>query len=338
MLSTQLLLTDESMVGVARREAVLQAHRLGFDETTEGKVAIVVTELANNIVRHARAGKLLLRTLDVSGVAGIEILAVDSGPGMGSVVECFRDGFSTGGTPGTGLGAVTRLSSEFDVYSQPGSGTAIMSRLWTKMPPRSQSLFGSFEIGVVCLPIPGEIACGDGWVVHATPISNLIMVVDGLGHGALAAVAADTAIRIFNENVSHSPEQILKAAHQALRSTRGAALAVLRVELDREKLRFSGIGNVNAAIVDARGKSQTLVSHNGTVGYVARAIQEFEYRYSLQSLLVVHSDGLSARWSLDGYPGLLSKHPALIAAVLHRDFSRGTDDVTILVAKQGRGL
>jgi len=50
-------------------------------------------------------------------------------------------------------------------------------------------------------------------------------------------------------------------------------------------------------------------------------------------MLVLHSDGLVSHWSLDAYPGLAARDPSLIAGILYRDFTRGRDDVTVVVAK-----
>jgi hypothetical protein len=77
-----------------------------------------------------------------------------------------------------------------------------------------------------------------------------------------------------------------------------------------------------------------MVSYNGTVGHEVRKIQEFTYQWPQQGLLVMHSDGLKTQWRLDRYPGLMHKHPSLIAGVLYRDFNRGRDDVTVLVARE----
>ena len=62
-------------------------------------------------------------------------------------------------------------------------------------------------------------------------------------------------------------------------------------------------------------------------------VAEFVYPWSQQSLLILHSDGLAAQWNLNHYPGLGARHPALIAAVLYRDFKRTGDEMTVIVVK-----
>lgn len=324
-------IAEASQVGEARRMAMAIATNLGFNETERGKVGIVVTEVANNLVRHAKEGELLLRPLFKDSLSGLEILALDKGPGMANVNQCLRDGFSTGGTSGTGLGATLRLSAFFDIHSVPSLGTAIVAHLWSK--PLPQRLSAGLEIGVVCLPKAGETACGDAWAVEQQSGRASAIVADGLGHGPDAALASQTAVRVFQENARLPPNQILEAVHGALRSTRGVAVAIAELDLNQQQVRFAGVGNIAGSVLTAE-KSWSMISYNGIVGYQIRKIQEFVYPLPSQSLLILHSDGLATQWRVDRYPGLAARHPSLIAGVLYRDFKRGSDDVTVLVARQ----
>jgi anti-sigma regulatory factor (Ser/Thr protein kinase) len=324
---------ESSQAGEARRIAIALASRLGFNETDRGKVGIVVTEVANNLVQHAIDGKLLLQPLTRNNIEGIEILALDKGPGISNISECLRDGFSTAGTPGTGLGAISRLSAFFDIYSVPTVGTAVLSHLWASTSPTRQP-DSKLESGVVCLPISGEEVSGDAWAIDQDSSRSLLLVADGLGHGPQAALASQEAVRIFRANLGRSPKEIIEVMHPALRSTRGAALAIAEVDVERLTVRFAGVGNISGTIFSPE-KSNSMVSYNGTVGHEVRKIQEFVYQWPKGGLLVMHSDGLGTQWRLDRYPGLTAKHPSLIAGVLYRDFNRGRDDVTVLVAREG---
>ena len=323
---------ESSQAGEARRIAIALASHLGFNETERGKVGIVVTEVANNLIRHATDGKLLLQPLTRNNIEGIEILALDKGPGMSNISECLRDGFSTIGTAGTGLGAIRRLSAFFDIYSGSNVGTALLSHLWASALPARQPE-SNLDSGVVCLPKMGEEVSGDAWAIEQDSGRSLLLVADGLGHGSQAAQASREAVRIFRANLSRSPKEIIEATHAALRSTRGAALAVAEVDFERLVVRFAGIGNISGTILLPE-KSNSMVSYNGTVGHEVRKIQEFVYQWPKGGLLVMHSDGLGTQWHLDRYAGLAFKHPSLIAGVLYRDFNRGRDDVTVLVARE----
>ncbi|MFN6479498.1 ATP-binding SpoIIE family protein phosphatase [Nostoc sp. DedQUE07] len=328
--SVAVTITESSQIGEARRAAMALATRLGFQETERGKVGIVVTEIANNLVQHAHGGVVLMRSLRQDSKIGIEILSLDKGEGMVDVDECLQDGFSTAGTLGNGMGAIRRLSGLFEIYSIPNQGTALLAHLWLGPAPHLPEKV--LEIGAICLPKRGEEVSGDTWVCEVDCCRSLLLVADGLGHGPAAASAAEAAVRMFQEHLHCSPGAIVEAAHAALRSTRGAALAIAEIDFEQQSVRFAGIGNIAASIFSFT-EHRNLLSHNGTVGHEIHKIQEFTYPWYANGLLIMHSDGLGAKWQIDRYPGLMQKHPSLIAGVLYRDFNRERDDVTVLVAK-----
>ncbi|MBE9001791.1 MULTISPECIES: SpoIIE family protein phosphatase [unclassified Nostoc] len=327
--SVAITITESSQTGEARRVAIALATRLGFQETQRGKVGIVVTEIANNLIQHGQGGVLLLRLLEHDSAIGIEVLSLDKGRGMVDVDECLQDGFSTGGTLGNGLGAISRLSGLLEIYSIRNQGTALLAHLWSDSTPHLPEK--TLEIGTICLPKRGEEVSGDAWAYQVDRCRSLLLVADGLGHGPAAATASSKAVRIFQEH-DRSPAAIVEAAHAALRSTRGAALAIAEIDFEQQSVRFAGIGNIAASIFSFPERHH-LISNNGTVGHEIRKIQEFSYPWYANGLLIMHSDGLDTKWQLDRYPGLSQKHPSLIAGVLYRDFNRDRDDVTVLVAK-----
>jgi anti-sigma regulatory factor (Ser/Thr protein kinase) len=329
--TTQLLVTVEevSQAAEARRAAVAMADRLGFGQTAASKVALVVTEAATNLAKHGRRGLVVLRDVSRGGVGGLEVLALDRGPGIADVGRALTDGFSTAGSPGTGLGAIRRLSGLFDVHSLTEVGTVVLAQVWAgAMPPAP-----AVEIGAIYLPHPGEEMCGDGWAVIPRVGGARILVVDGLGHGAVAADAARAAIRVFAESGRLTPGGQVEALHAGLRGTRGAAVAVADVDRQRRLVRFAGIGNIAGCVV-AGTRPRHLVSHNGIAGHAARKIDEFTYPWPDGGVLVLHTDGLASRWDLARYPGILARHPSIVAGVLVRDFSRGRDDVTVVAARE----
>jgi serine phosphatase RsbU (regulator of sigma subunit) len=162
----------------------------------------------------------------------------------------------------------------------------------------------------------------------------LLIVADGLGHGPDAAAASTQAIRLFQTSSYRTPADLLAEMHAALRSTRGAAVAVASLDPNIQEIRYAGIGNISASVVDGE-ETRSMVSHNGTLGHEMRKIQEFRYSWPAGALVVMHSDGLQTSWRLDRYPGLTSRNPSVIAGTLYRDFSRGRDDVTVLAVRRG---
>jgi len=320
-------------VGDARRAAADLTRRMGFGATEAGTVALAVTEATTNIVKHAGAGKLLLRCLERAGVPGLEALALDRGPGIPDVPASLRDGTSTAGSSGTGLGALSRISHDMQIYSQPGEGTALRLEFWRTPPP---TVAAAVQIGVVCVAKSGEPVPGDAWGVESDRGRYTLVVADGLGHGSDAARAARAATDIVLNQTARTLAELMSACHAALASTRGAAVGLARFSVESGGGTFAGIGNISARVESAQTRRQ-IVSHNGIVGHALHRIQEIAFDFPPGSVLILHSDGLSSRWSLAEYRGLVAKHPSLIAGVLYRDHHRVRDDVTVVVMKKGSG-
>jgi hypothetical protein len=192
---------------------------------------------------------------------------------------------------------------------------------------------GPVVVGAVSVPHPGEEVCGDGWALVDDGDGALVLVCDGLGHGPLAAEAATLATEAFVAGTESRPAPLIDRLHEALRPTRGAAVAV--AELDRRHcvVRFSGIGNIAGRLL-GDGPSRALVSHHGIVGHSVHKVQEFQYPWPKEGLLVLHSDGIVTKWSLERYPGLINRHPTLVAAIIYRDFRRARDDATVVVVRE----
>jgi anti-sigma regulatory factor (Ser/Thr protein kinase) len=297
-----------------------------------GVVALVVTELATNLALHTRGGVLLLRHLLHEGQSGVEVLSLDQGPGIENLNECLRDGHSTGGTSGIGLGSVRRASHVFDVHSQVGVGTALLSQIWMKPPVTREA----FQSGGVSVALHGEGACGDAWASHEVRSDRLRLVVaDGLGHGLLASDASRKAVEIFRKGAQQPLPEVVQSMHLALKSMRGAAVAVAEVDTSLQTLSYVGVGNISATIVRDE-KRNSLVSMHGTVGAQFRKLQQFTYGWQPGALLVMHSDGVKTSWDLERYSGLRGRHPSLVAGILYRDFHRPSDDSTVMVVRESR--
>jgi anti-sigma regulatory factor (Ser/Thr protein kinase) len=324
--------TESSAVAEARRQAGECARSRGFGEADEGRVKLIVTEIATNIIKHGGGGDILVGNFEEAGKSGIEVLGLDKGPGIARLEEALADGYSSAGSAGNGLGAIRRQSEYLEVASWPGLGTAMLARIQEaqRKEPTQRPLS---RWGAVRIAKPGEDVCGDAWSVAEGDGAPTFLVVDGLGHGPHAAAAANEAVVIFQRHRSHSVPTLLEYIHGGLRATRGAAVAVARVDAAAGRLTFGGIGNIAGAAISATGVKR-LVSLPGTAGHNARKIQAFDHPFAYD-MLIMHSDGLSTSWSLDRYPGLASMHPTLIAGVLCRDFWRQRDDVTVLVMRGG---
>ncbi len=320
---------DPSAVAAARRMASELAARAGLSETDVGRVALLVTEAATNVLKHAGGGEILVRILSAAP-GTLEILALDAGPGL-APERLLTEGYSSTGTLGVGLGAMRRQSDAFDMYARPGKGTVL--RLEVRAHGTQAPAPGALTFGVVSIPLAGESVSGDGWAVCENAQGVQLVAVDGLGHGFLAndaALAAVAQVRRAHE----SPTAVLTRMHDALRATRGAAAAVASVDLAQGVLRYAGVGNISGCVVSG-GRARSLLSLNGIVGHNARRFHETTQPCGAGDTIILASDGLGTHWSLDDYPGLLEHHPAIVAAVLYRDHTRRRDDCAVLVGKLG---
>jgi anti-sigma regulatory factor (Ser/Thr protein kinase) len=330
---TAFLIEDRSQIGNARRAAADMAALLEFDETQAGRVGLVINESGTNILKHASRGRILLRAIECEGIGGIEVIALDRGPGVADLNASLRDGHSTSGTLGGGLGALSRLSSDFQVYTQPAKGTALRMELWSRpIPERAPAI----ECGGLCLPKPGEPVSGDAWGVEIYRDQLTVLVADGLGHGVDAHNAARLATETLAAHPRYEPLALVEACHGALARTRGAAVAVAKLVACAARGSFAGVGNIVCRVEHTTG-SRHVISYSGIVGHTMRKTQELAFPWPQDALLILHSDGLGTHWDLAAYPGLASRHPALIAAVLYRDYDRGRDDVSVVVLRN-RGI
>lgn len=333
MCRTIVQVKESSQVGEARRTATFAAADLGFSELDVERLALVVLELSNNLVKHrTTGGSIVLQAGIENGQDYIDVISIDAGPGMVNVERCMTDGYSTAGTMGTGLGAVSRIANEFDIYSVLGAGTVAAARVYSGTPPLADRNVKPISIGAICVPKKSETVCGDNWNFANSGDKFTLTVIDGLGHGIEAGDASKLAISRFLEKPFDSPKEIVERMHRALSGTRGAVGAVAQLQKGSRTIRYAGLGNINAVMYGGV-KSKHLVSMNGTLGYEAKRVEEYQQDWPENGLLIMHSDGCSARFDFSKYVGLAFKSPSVIAGVLYRDHGKDHDDVTICCVK-----
>jgi len=322
-----LAVEDASAVVACRNAGLAMASRLHFPAARADSLALAVTEAASNLYKHARQGALLLSVNRDADAPGIDLVTIDSGPGLRDVSAAMQDGHSTAGTLGIGLGAIRRLADFCDLYSVPGHGTALVARFWpVSREPVSRE--PSIRSAGLIRPIAGEVECGDAFGVLRTDDAVTAVFCDGLGHGPLAAAAAAAALAAVLGEPAGEPVTLLERAHRRMSGTRGGAVAV--VQVSRERARFAGLGNVAAFILSA-GSRKSMLSVPGIAGYQARAFRQFEYEVPPGAAVILHSDGISSRWEAAAVPGVETKDPLLIAAVLLAEAGIHRDDAGVVV-------
>jgi anti-sigma regulatory factor (Ser/Thr protein kinase) len=293
---------DASAVAACRQAVQTMAERLRFPAARIGQLALAVTEAASNLHKHAEQGSLLLCVNRDGPQPGIDLVTIDAGPGVRDVSAALRDGHSTAGTLGIGLGAIQRLADFADMYSRPGHGTSLVARFCVS-PPVSQPRWAG-----LIRPITGETECGDAYGV----------------------VPADGVVTAVLDDPAGEPAALLERVHRRMSGTRGGAVGV--VQVSGQLARFAGLGNVAASIV-SDGQRKSMISIPGIAGVQARTIRQFEYEVPPGSAVIVHSDGVSSRWEAAALPALEARDPLLIAAVLLAEAGVHRDDVGVLVLK-----
>jgi anti-sigma regulatory factor (Ser/Thr protein kinase) len=316
---------DEADAGPVRRAVAGYADQIQAGSAGRGRAELVATELATNVARHGRPGGwVLARPLPPSG---IELLAVDRGPGIRDVAAAVAGRTPDPGGLGCGLAAVRRASSYFDIYTSPGRGTVVLSVV--DLSGGDPSGAAPRTWGGVSVAVAG--VCGDGWAVVDRPDGPAVTVVDGLGHGPNASLAADAALAAFAADPTDL-WGLLNRANEAMRGTRGGALTACRLCSEDRQLWYLSVGNVSGRIV-APGSDQGLVSVGGTLGAQANPprARVRSGPWPPGATLVVWTDGLASRLVIPD--DLLTHDPAVIAATLHRDHARQRDDATVVVVR-----
>jgi anti-sigma regulatory factor (Ser/Thr protein kinase) len=318
---------DEADVGALRRRVGRHAQRLGADEAGQGRAELVATELATNLLRHARpGGSVLVRPVPPGGV---EIIAVDHGPGIADLPRALAGrGGSTQGL-GCGLAAVRRATSRFDVHTGGDRGTTVLAVVdvgpgaTPTRPPPARTWAG------VSVAVDGD--CGDGWAGIEIDDDVALAVVDGLGHGPRASAAADAALDAFSADPG-DVDGFIARANRATRDTRGAAVAACRLRRRSGELDYVAVGNISARLCHA-GQNRGLVSLGGTVGTQLNPppVNVVTYPWPRGARLVLWTDGLTSQLDLRTDPDLMTHDPAVTAAVLHRNHTRRRDDATVVV-------
>ena len=338
---------DEAQVGAARRAVHRYASRLGFGGEQLCEIDIVVQEMGTNAARYADGGGCLHWTTTPGEAAGLELFYCDRGPGIYDLERAFRDGVSSGGSLGTGFGAMRRLLDEFDAYStvrgttrrltqqrRQTHGTALLGRKWVA-PARDEREFErsrllAKRLGAWSRARPGEETNGDVYFVGEHEGEMLLAVVDGLGHGSGAREAAQAAVDTLAQWQGEALDEVVWAVHDSLRATRGAVLGAVVVDRERGSFTYAGVGNVETRVLGSPEPARPIPS-NGTLGARLSQVRVWPHRWTEGTTLVLASDGLSTTWDIAAYPGLLTKSPQMLAGLLLRDFSRNSDDATVLV-------
>lgn len=331
------IVADRSYLSLIKRDIHNKAISVGFEAHRLGELDIIIAELTSNLLKHTteKKGELLIRSFILNDEPGMELICIDNGPGMTDPDRMMQDKVSTTNTLGQGLGAIRRLSDEFDMYSVHSWGTVIVARVFKKrkerkyVPPKT-----SLTVGAILVPKPGQEACGDGWSMkQINDDTYQVIGIDGLGHGPHAQIAAQEASARFQECTNMGPVETLKHIHDEIKKTRGVVGLMTEINIKTGKMMFCGIGNISGRLITPT-RIQACVSYNGIIGHTAPTnLHPKSIDWEKNSVLILCSDGIKARWDQQKYVRLFSHDPSTIAAAIYKDHTRKTDDSLVLVAR-----
>lgn len=320
---------DRSYFSILKKDINKKAADAGFDSKKLSALDIIVAEMTSNLLKHASKGELLMCVTGEQDREYIELICIDSGPGISDPERMKIDGISTTNTSGNGLGSIKRLSDYFEIYSIVGWGTILICRINKNSEP--QGRVKKLLARSLVIAKPGESVSGDGGVFIHTPDYFKLLVADGLGHGIeanKAIIEARKAFRLCREN---DPVEIIRFIHQSIKKTRGAVGTVVVYDFKQKVWKIAGVGNISTGMMNYQSV-RNLMSYNGIIGHnIPTTMSSQEISFDNYHQVVLCSDGLKTRWDSTRYPNILKYDPSFLAAALYKDYARRTDDMSVTI-------
>ena len=196
------------------------------------------------------------------------------------------------------------------------------------------------EWGVASLALPGEAESGDRHLVKPVGTGVLVAVVDGLGHGAEAAAAAQAAVAALERHATESPVPLIERCHRALQGTRGVVMSVAVLGRPDRSMTWLGVGNVEGLLVYGDGAARSgvrrasLAPRGGIVGSELPRLHPVVLPIAPGDTLFFATDGIR-----EGFAEGLSPEaaPQQLADQILARHGKGTDDALVLVARYQGG-
>lgn len=321
---------DRSYLALLKKEIHKLAVDAGFSASKLAHIDIIVAEMGSNLVKHAGGGEILV-TITNDDTVAIEIIAVDNGQGIEDVSKMLVDGESTRGTMGTGLGAIKRLSDDFDIYSLKNWGTIVLSRVYLKTPKKKTIALP--EIKSLVVAKPGETLSGDACFVKISPKNIKFFLGDGLGHGAEANKVVKEAIKSLKICPDEKPVDMLRFIHSSIKKMRGIVATIAVYDIRAKQWHLCGVGNISTRVLNAVS-AKGYMSYNGIIGLnLPNTMNEQLFKPEKGQIIAMCSDGIKSRWEISKYPAIQKADLTILATALYKDFGRRTDDMSVVVGR-----
>ncbi len=189
---------------------------------------------------------------------------------------------------------------------------------------------GRLTVGTAKRAAVNQTVCGDECAVALGAARSLVCVADGLGHGPDAHAAATVACSFAVENARLPLETLLRQMDRALAATRGAAVALVVLDVEEARVQFAGTGNVELRSVSRASIAPP--SAPGIVGRGLRSVRVWDYALALDDLLVLTTDGISSRFELAAYAHL---PPQELAGAILAAHHKTHDDACCVAVRVG---
>ncbi|HXH99402.1 MAG TPA: ATP-binding SpoIIE family protein phosphatase [Sphingobacteriaceae bacterium] len=322
---------DRSYFSLLKKDINKKAAEAGFTTKKLSELDIIVAEMTSNLLKHADKGELLMCVTGEKDNEYLELICIDSGPGIADPARMMLDGVSTASTLGNGLGSIKRLSDYFEIYSLVGWGTILLCRIYKNFVPLVKNK--ALSVRSVVVPKPGETVSGDGGIFCQTADYFKLLVADGLGHGEEAHKAIIEARNAFKRCNETDPVEIIRFIHRSIKKTRGAVGTVVVYDFKTKIWKIAGVGNISIGMMNYQSV-RNLMSYNGIIGHnIPNTMTSVEISSEDFHQITLCSDGLKTRWDSSKYPGINKYDMSFLAAALYKDYGRKTDDMSVVVCK-----
>lgn len=322
---------DRSYFSLIKKEIHRSATDAGMNPARIHELDLIVAEMTSNLFKYSDDGELLMGVFANGGSPYVELVSIDNGPGIANPSRMMQDGVSTSNTLGHGLGSMKRMSDTFELYSQVGWGTIVLSRVYSE--PEKARVQNRIIMRPIVVSKPGESTSGDGFIYKKNDKYLKMMLADGLGHGPEANKAVREAAAAFKVFPDYSPTETIRFIHNAIKKTRGAVMNIIAFDQQRKVWTSAGVGNI-AARLSGPVNFKNHMSYNGIVGHnIPGTMNDQDYSIDEFNQVILCSDGIKTRIDMARYPMMYKYDPAVLAAAIYKDHARRNDDMSVVIAK-----
>lgn len=325
---------DEAGLILLRSRLRTVCYRKGFTSVEIEKMELVCNEIVTNQIKHAQGSGMLQIWDPVNAKQSIDIFGLDYGPGIENLEHAKKDGTTTTGTLGKGLGAIERLSGENAIYTMIKDANSVNSwhgtAIWSRFTPGKKEKKGVLESGSYIRAFQDNFYNGD-YIEIKNGLGGLKWAhLDGLGHGKLAADAVVPARSILNEETCL--EDKIASLSEKLKFGRGAVGVLGEIDASGKRLRISGVGDMQAYLIeDNERRAMNLAS--GILGRQHRSVVVNDIAFAQRAVAITASDGIKS-WNIETFPMLWRLHPQMIAFVMGNILARRSDDISLMVVRR----